>query len=155
MKPAAWRFARVCAWTCKHSSRSCRRNIALPPPKPRGGPRGAGGGGGAKPSGLLSPTNPKALAAGKVQRKVSNAVAGLVAAGSSLDRAENRGNSCHLSDALRDQGPHKRLPAEILALSRAAYPQPRSSQNSLRGENSAGFPEICATFQRDNLRRRF
>jgi hypothetical protein len=34
--------------------------------------------------------------------------------------------------------------AEILALSRAAG-----------GENSAGFPEIYATFQRDNLRRRF
>src|SRR5262249_40585980 len=38
------------------------------------------------------------------------------------------------------------VPAEILALSRAAYPQPRSSQNSLRGENPAGFPQICATF---------
>jgi hypothetical protein len=34
--------------------------------------------------------------------------------------------------------------AEILALSRAAG-----------GEYSAGFPEIYASFQRDNLRRRF
>ena len=27
--------------------------------------------------------------------------------------------------------------------------------NSLRGQSSAGFAEICAAFQRDNLRRRF
>ena len=53
---------------------------------------------GAKPSGLLSVTTTDALFARKVQRKLSNGVAGLAPAGSSLDRAENRGNSCHLSD---------------------------------------------------------
>jgi hypothetical protein len=30
-----------------------------------------------------------------------------------------------------------------------------SNANSLRGQNSAGFLEICAAFQRDNLRRHF
>src|SRR5262245_20947092 len=29
--------AHVCAWTCQNSSQSCRRNMAPPPPKPRGG----------------------------------------------------------------------------------------------------------------------
>src|SRR3989440_7640884 len=39
---------------------------------------------------------------------------------------------------------------------RAAYPKRRSSNaNSLCGGNPAGFPEICATFQRDILRRHF
>jgi hypothetical protein len=39
---------------------------------------------------------------------------------------------------------------------RAAYPQRRSSNaNGLRGQNSAGSPQIYATFQRDNLRRHF
>src|SRR5262249_26468855 len=41
---------------------------------------------GANPSGLLSVTATHALLALKVQRKVSNGVAGLAAAGSSLDR---------------------------------------------------------------------
>src|SRR5262249_8870367 len=48
------------------------------------------------------------------------------------------------------------IPAEILAYARAAYPQRRSSNaNSLQSQNSAGFPQICAIFQRDNLRRHF
>src|SRR5262249_12476401 len=39
---------------------------------------------------------------------------------------------------------------------RAAYPRRCSSNASgLPGRNSAGFPQICATFQRDNLRRHF
>jgi hypothetical protein len=43
-----------------------------------------------------------------------------------------------------------------LAYARAAYPQRRSSNaNSLQSQNSAGFPQICAIFQRDNLRRHF
>jgi hypothetical protein len=38
---------------------------------------------------------------------------------------------------------------------RSRYPHRRSSNaNSLCSQNSAGFPQICATFQRDNLRRR-
>src|SRR5438552_11910034 len=49
-------------------------------------PTGRWRGRGAKPSGLLSVTTTDALLALKVQRKVSNGVAGLAAAGSSLDR---------------------------------------------------------------------
>jgi hypothetical protein len=30
-----------------------------------------------------------------------------------------------------------------------------SNANSLEGQNSAGFPQICAIFQGDNLRRHF
>ena len=30
-----------------------------------------------------------------------------------------------------------------------------SNANGLCGQNSAGFPEICGTFQRGNLRRHF
>jgi hypothetical protein len=42
------------------------------------------------------------------------------------------------------------------SLARAADPQRRSSNaNSLQSQNSAGFPQICAIFQRDNLRRHF
>ena len=48
------------------------------------------------------------------------------------------------------------IPAEILAYARAAYPQRRSSNaNSLQSQNSAGFRQICAIFQSDNLRRHF
>src|SRR4029450_5134225 len=48
------------------------------------------------------------------------------------------------------------IPAEILVYIRAAYPQRRSSNaNSLQGQNSAGFPQICAIRQGDNLRRHF
>ena len=48
------------------------------------------------------------------------------------------------------------IPAEILAYARAAYPQRRSSNaNSLQSQNSAGFLQICAIFQRDNLCRHF
>jgi hypothetical protein len=46
--------------------------------------------------------------------------------------------------------------AEIPAYARAAYPQRRSSNASgLQSQNSAGFPQICAIYQRDNLRRHF
>src|SRR5438552_11920012 len=39
---------------------------------------------------------------------------------------------------------------------RAAYPRRRSSNaNGLQSQNSAGFPQIYAIFQRDNLRRHF
>jgi hypothetical protein len=45
---------------------------------------------------------------------------------------------------------------EIWHKARAASPPRRSSNaNCLCGQNSAGFPQICATFQRDNLRRHF
>src|SRR5262249_53337791 len=32
-------------------------------------------------------------------------------------------------------------------------PRRSSNANSLQSQNSAGFPQICAIFQRDNLRR--
>jgi hypothetical protein len=49
-------------------------------------PRGTGGGKGASRPGSLSVTTTDALFAGKVQRKVSNGIAGLAAAGSSRHR---------------------------------------------------------------------
>jgi hypothetical protein len=67
--------------------------------------------------------------------------------------AQNRGNSCHLSDSptpaqasCQDFGPRPEL---------RYAPRYSSHANGFRGENSAAFPEICASFQRDNLRRRF
>jgi hypothetical protein len=38
---------------------------------------------------------------------------------------------------------------------RCAFHRRSSNANSLCGRNSAGSPEICATFQRDILRRHF
>src|SRR5262245_14031799 len=64
---------------------------------------------------------------------------------SSGRRTENRGNSCR-----------RKHPAEILALGPSCASYRRSSDaNSLCGRNSAGSPEICATFQRDILPRHF
>jgi hypothetical protein len=68
-----------------NSSHLRRRNIAPPPPKPRGGHKALAGER-SKPSGLLAVTTTHALLAGQVQRKVRNGVARLAAAGSSLDR---------------------------------------------------------------------
>jgi hypothetical protein len=69
-------------------------------------------------------------------------------AGNSARILGNRANSAGVARAS--------IPAEILAYARAAYPQRRSSNaNSLQSQNSAGFPQICAIFQRDNLRRHF
>jgi hypothetical protein len=52
--------------------------------------------------------------------------------------AENRGNSCQ-----------RKHPAEILALGPSCASHRRSSNtNSLCGRNSAGSPEICATFSK-------
>src|SRR5262249_47606340 len=67
-----------------------------------------------------------------------NRVAGFAAGGSSLDQRVREGG--------RDAGRR----------ARAAYHRRRSSNaNGLRGQNSAGFPQIYATFQRHNLRRHF
>jgi hypothetical protein len=60
-------------------------------------PTGAGGGEESSRSGSLSVTT-DALFAGKVQCKVSNGVAGLAAAASSLDRPKIAGIPAHLSD---------------------------------------------------------
>ena len=50
----------------------------------------------------------------------------------------------------------RKHPAEILALAPScAFHRRSSNANSLCGRNSAGSLEICATFQRDILLRRF
>src|SRR5215813_6945620 len=85
MEPAPWQLAHVCAGTCKTPlpcAGATSRRHHLNPAEAHGRWRGRG----AKPSGLLSVTTTHALLALKVQRKVSNGVAGLAAAGSSLDR---------------------------------------------------------------------
>ena len=61
----------------------------------------------------------------------------------------NRGKSCRLSDANSMTHVRARTPAEIRHLAtRAAFPQRRSSKaNTLCGQNSAGFLQICKTFK--------
>src|SRR5947199_9434938 len=61
----------------------------------------------------------------------------------------NRGKSCRLSDANSMTHVRARTPAEIRHLAtRAAFPQRRSSNaNTLYGQNSAGFLQICKTFK--------
>jgi hypothetical protein len=74
----------------KRSSRSYRRNSAAATTQTPRRPFGAGGGRGASRSGSVSTTTTHALFALKVQRKVSNGVAGLAAGGASLDRKKSR-----------------------------------------------------------------
>jgi hypothetical protein len=88
----------------------------------------------------IEPTD--ALLAGKVQRKVSNGIAGL--AGSSRHRQKTR----------------RFLPAQASCRDPGTRPELRSHRrssnaNSLCSRNAAGSPEICATFQRDILPRHF
>jgi hypothetical protein len=87
-------FSRAFALGHANSSHSCRRNSApagrrnrAPPTTqtPRR-PVGAGGGRGASRSGSLAVLTTHALFARKVQRKLSNGVAGFAPGGSSLDR---------------------------------------------------------------------
>ena len=57
----------------------------------------------------------------------------------------NRGKSCRLSDANSMTHVRARTPAEIRHLAtRAAFP---SNANTLCGQNSAGFLQICKTFK--------
>jgi hypothetical protein len=69
----------------------------------------------------------------------------------------NRGNSRVISAMqIDDQRVREDARGHAGPRARAAYPRHRSSNaNGLRGENSAGFSQIYATFQRDNLRRHF
>src|SRR5205814_4487121 len=69
----------------------------------------------AVPSGSLSVTTTDALFAGEVQRKVSNGVAGLAAAGSSLDRPAIAANPA----SQRSSNIHASTPADILARGRS------------------------------------
>src|SRR5262245_40295191 len=111
MEPAPWQLAHVCAGTSKTPlpcAGATSRRHHLNPAEAHGRWRGRG----AKPSGLLSVTATHALLALKVQRKVSNGVAGLAAAGSSLDRPKSR-QSPPLSDR---PTPRATIAAEILAL---------------------------------------
>ena len=62
-------------------------------------PIGAGGARGASRSGSVFVLTTHALFAPKVQRKVSNGIAGLVADGASLDQQKSRANSCLYGDA--------------------------------------------------------
>jgi hypothetical protein len=64
---------------------------------------------------------------------------------------------CHgIAGAAQVVAPELRSVGDTLLAAGAAYRQRRSSNaNSLRAHNSAESPQICATFQRDNLRRHF
>src|SRR5262245_11130559 len=85
MEPAPWQLAHGCAGTSKTPLPCAGATSRRHHPNPAEA-HGRWQGRGAKPSGLLSVTTTHALLALKVQRKVSNGVAGLAAAGSSLDR---------------------------------------------------------------------
>src|SRR6266566_7449000 len=93
MKPLPYGCAQVCAWTCNtpldRAGATARRHHPNPAEA-----IGAGGAKGASRSGLVSVITTHALFALKVQRKVSNGIAGLAAGGSSLDRQKSRANSC-------------------------------------------------------------
>src|SRR5262249_57029161 len=116
-------------------------------------PIGAGGGRGASRSGSASVITTHALFARKVQRKLSNGVAGFAAGG------RKRSRPIRALSATPHGGPRpRRTLAEDPARtqSRAAYPRRCSSNASgLHGRNSARILGIRAIFQRDNLRRHF
>src|SRR5262245_35619044 len=111
-----------------------------------------------KPARLAVHATTDALLAGKVQRKVSNGIAGLPAAGkSSSDRKRSR--PIRAFSATPHDG---QRPCRTLAEDRGRT-QPLSCVSpalQLKREWSP-WPEfgwitgICATFQRDNLRRHF
>src|SRR6266478_8722704 len=86
----------------------------------------------------IEPTD--ALLAGKVQRKVSNGIAGLAAAGSSRHRQKTQ-QFLPAQASCRDPGTRLELRSHRRS----------SNANSLCSRNSAGSPEICVTFQRDVL----
>src|SRR5262249_31689243 len=88
----------------------------------------------------IEPTD--ALLAG--QRKVSNGIAGLAAAGSSRHRQKTR-QFLPAQASCRDPGTRLELRSHRRS----------SNANSLCSRNSAGSPEICATLQRDILQQHF
>ncbi len=128
----------------KNSSHSCRRNIALPPPKPRGGRRALAGER-SEPVRLAVRNRHRRSLCGKSPAQSEQWYCWIGRRRIISASAENRGNSCQ-----------RKHPAEILALGPSCASHRRSSNaNSLCGRNSAGSPEICATFQRDILPRHF
>jgi len=125
----------------KNSSHSCRRNIALPPPKPRGGRRALAGER-SEPVRLAVRNRHRRSLCGKSPAQSEQWYCWIGRRRIISASAENRGNSCQ-----------RKHPAEILALGPSCASHRRSSNaNSLCGRNSAGSPEIYATFQRDILR---
>src|SRR5262249_44669411 len=120
-------------------------------------PIGAGGVRGASRSGSASVITTHALFARKVQRKLSNGVAGFAAGGSSSDRKRARPIRAFSATPHDGQRPCRRLAEDPgRTQPRAAYPRRCSSNASgLHGRNSARILGILATFQRDNLRRHF
>jgi len=85
-------FADFGAWAYGNTSRLCRRNSAPSPPKPRGGPSALAGARGEAGQARCLAAHTHALFAQKVQRKVSNSVAPLAAAGA-IDFAAIRGST--------------------------------------------------------------
>src|SRR6266446_2372726 len=97
-----------------------------PPPKPRGGPSALAGER-SEPIWLGVRDHTHALFARKVQRKLSNGVAGFAAAGASLDRQKSRQSARHLSDVRLMTNNAGRDPSNR---TRAAYSDRRSSNAS-------------------------
>src|SRR5262249_17359243 len=116
-----------------------------------------GGVRGASRSGSASVITTHALFARKVQRKLSNSVAGFPAGGSSSDRKRSRPIRAFSATPHDGQRPCRTLAADPgTTPPRAAYPRRCSSNASgLPGRNSARILGIRARFQRDNLRRHF
>src|SRR3954466_11811945 len=93
----------------QNSSQERRRNSASPPPNPRGGPSGAGGVRGASQSGSASVLTTHALFARKVQRKLSNGVAGLAGRSSSDRKKRSRPIRAFSARPTDGQGPCRAL----------------------------------------------
>jgi hypothetical protein len=88
----------------------------------------------------------------KVQRKVSNGVAGLAAAGSSLDRPK----IAAVPAPQRSTDPRASIPADILALGPSCVsPAPQLKREWSLWPEFGCISEIRATFQRHILRRHF
>src|SRR5262249_39983827 len=102
-------------------------------------PIGAGGGRGASRSGSASVITTHALFARKVQRKLSNGVAGFAASGSSSDRKRSRPIRAFSATPHDGQRPCRTLAEDPgRTQPRAAYPRRCSSNASgLHGRNSA------------------
>ena len=129
---APYEFAHLCAWTCQNSSQSCRRKTSRRHhPNPAEAHR-RWRGRGASRSGSVSVITTHALFALKVQRKLSNGVAGF-AAGRSSWIGRNRGPSCLVIDPLAGQPPRRTLAED-----------PKSTRPELRIRNLAAQTRIVS-----------
>jgi len=116
----------------QRSSRSCRQQQRAATTQTPRRPIGAGGARGASRSGSVSVITTHALFALKVQRKLSNGVAGF-AAGRSSWIGRNRGPSCLVSDPLASQPPRRTLAED-----------PKSTRPELRIRNLAAQTRIVS-----------